>query len=75
VSVELTDYLGVVGIVFGQFCVGIESDWVGRKFGLVQDASLMLVGSLLLTSIWGTSLQGWIAGYAVAQFVGLSLPP
>ena len=43
------DYLEIVGIIVGQILVGIEGDWVGRKFGMVQDALIMTLGSVMLT--------------------------
>ncbi|KAI5475472.1 MFS phosphate transporter, partial [Pseudohyphozyma bogoriensis] len=62
-------YLEIIGIIFGQVAVGIEGDWIGRKFGLVQDAVVMLIGVILLTSVWGTSLEGWVIGYAWSLFI------
>lgn len=69
----------------GQILVGIEGDWIGRKFGLVQDALVMtrqsllvsnhfqkltflIVGLVMLTSSWGTSLEGWVICYGFSQF-------
>ncbi len=31
----------MLGIIFGQIGVGFEGDWIGRRFGLVQDALIM----------------------------------
>lgn len=55
----------------GQVTVGVEGDYIGRRFGLVQDAAIMLIGALLLISVWGVggSLQGWVIGYAIAQLI------
>jgi ABC-type xylose transport system permease subunit len=39
--VAAVTYLQIIGIIFGQIIVGIEGDWIGRKFGLVQDALVM----------------------------------
>lgn len=39
--VAAVTYLQIIGIIFGQIIVGIEGDWIGRKFGLVQDALIM----------------------------------
>ena len=36
--VHSIEYLEIAGIIVGQVLVGVEGDWVGRKFGLVQDA-------------------------------------
>jgi hypothetical protein len=52
------------GIIVGQILVGIEGDWIGRKFGLVQDALIMFVGLVMLTASWGTTLNGWVICYA-----------
>jgi hypothetical protein len=46
--------------MFGQVVVGFEGDWVGRRFGLVQDALVMFLGLIMLTASWGTSLNGWV---------------
>ncbi|GAA6061809.1 hypothetical protein JCM10212_004865 [Sporobolomyces blumeae] len=62
-------YLEILGIICGQMAVGYEGDWIGRKFGLCQDAAVMLVGSVLLTAIWGVTLQGWVIGYAWCLFI------
>ena len=48
----------------GQVVVGFEVDWIGRKFGLVQDALIMFLGLVMLTAMWGTSLSGWTIMYA-----------
>lgn len=57
-------YLEIVGIIFGQVVVGIIGDWIGRRWGMIQDALVMFVGTLLLVAMWGTSLQGWVIMYA-----------
>lgn len=54
----------IIGIMAGQVGVGIVGDWVGRRWGLIQDASVMFVGLIMLTASWGTTLQGWVACYA-----------
>ncbi|PWN25210.1 MFS general substrate transporter [Jaminaea rosea] len=63
------DYLEIVGIIVGQILVGIQGDWVGRKFGMVQDALIMTLGSIMLTAMWGTTLQGWVICYALSLFI------
>lgn len=62
-------YLEIIGVIFGQVMVGIEADWVGRKFGLVQDALVMALGLVLLTAMWGTTLNGWVIMYAWSLFI------
>jgi hypothetical protein len=58
------DYLEIIGIICGQILVGFEGDWIGRRFGMVQDALVMSLGTLMLIAAWGTSLQGWVICYA-----------
>ncbi|KAF3902162.1 hypothetical protein ABW21_db0206095 [Orbilia brochopaga] len=67
--VSSIEYLEVAGIMVGQILVGIQGDWVGRKFGLVQDALVMFLGLILLTASWGTSLNGWVICYAWCLFI------
>ncbi|PTB64139.1 MFS general substrate transporter [Trichoderma citrinoviride] len=61
-------YLEVVGIMIGQVIVGIIGDWIGRRWGLIQDAIIMFIGLLMLTASWGMSLQGWVICYAWSLF-------
>ena len=51
------DYLEIVGIIVGQILVGILGDWLGRRWGLIQDAIIMFVGLLMLTAAWGVTLS------------------
>lgn len=67
--VHAIDYLEIVGIIVGQIAVGIEGDWIGRRFGMVQDALIMTLGSIMLTAMWGTTLNGWLICYAWSLFV------
>ena len=62
--VASVSYLEIVGIILGQLTVGVIGDWIGRRWGLIQDAVVMLIGTVLLTAMWGTSLQGWVIMYA-----------
>jgi len=61
-------YLEVIGIIFGQILVGIIGDWIGRRWGLIQDAVIMFVGLLMLTAAWGVTLNGWVICYAWSLF-------
>ncbi|OAA64336.1 major facilitator superfamily transporter phosphate [Niveomyces insectorum RCEF 264] len=61
-------YLEVIGIMFGQVSVGVIGDWIGRRWGLIQDAAIMFVGLLMLTASWGLTLQGWVICYAWSLF-------
>ncbi|KAI0125722.1 major facilitator superfamily domain-containing protein [Xylariales sp. AK1849] len=62
-------YLEVIGIMAGQVGVGIIGDWVGRRWGLIQDALVMFIGLILLTGSWGTTLQGWVICYGLSLFI------
>ncbi|PNP80280.1 hypothetical protein FNYG_06356 [Fusarium nygamai] len=61
-------YLEIIGIMVGQAVVGVMGDWVGRRWGLIQDAAIMFVGLLMLTASWGLTLQGWVICYAWSLF-------
>lgn len=63
------DYLEIVGIIVGQVLVGFEGDWVGRRFGMVQDALVMTLGSVMLTAMWGINMNGWVICYAWSLFI------
>eukprot|EP01117_Protostelium_nocturnum_P013604 TRINITY_DN5094_c0_g1_i1.p1 TRINITY_DN5094_c0_g1~~TRINITY_DN5094_c0_g1_i1.p1 ORF type:complete len:601 (+),score=138.66 TRINITY_DN5094_c0_g1_i1:211-1803(+) len=69
VLVQSTEYLQIVGIIFGQIVVGIEGDVISKRFGFIQNALVMLLGVLMLTASWGTSLQGWVIMYTIAQLI------
>ncbi|KAK1986307.1 major facilitator superfamily domain-containing protein [Colletotrichum cereale] len=61
-------YLEIVGIMIGQAAIGVIGDWIGRRYGLIQDAAIMFIGLLLLTGSWAASLQGWVIFYAWSLF-------
>ncbi|ORY62315.1 major facilitator superfamily domain-containing protein [Pseudomassariella vexata] len=61
-------YLEVIGIMVGQVFVGIIGDWIGRRWGLIQDALIMFIGLLMLTGSWGVTLEGWVICYAWSLF-------
>lgn len=67
--IHAVDYLEIIGIIVGQILVGIEGDWIGRRFGMVQDALVMTLGSIMLTAMWGTSMEGWVICYAWSLFI------
>lgn len=56
-------------IIFGQFTVGVLGDRLGKRWGLIHDAAVMLLGTLLLTSMWGATLNGWTVMYGISIFV------
>lgn len=62
--VNAIQYLEVVGIIIGQVLVGVLGDWLGRRWGLIQDAAIMFVGLIMLTAAWGITMEGWIICYA-----------
>lgn len=66
--VAAVTYLEIIGIMFGQTAVGIVGDWVGRRWGLIQDALVMFVGLLMLTASWGLNMEGWVICYAWSLF-------
>jgi MFS family permease len=49
--VASVDYLQIVGIILGQVAVGVIGDWIGRRWGMIQDAVVMLIGTILLTAM------------------------
>ncbi|KAK2593593.1 hypothetical protein QQS21_008722 [Conoideocrella luteorostrata] len=61
-------YLEIIGIMVGQVFVGVIGDWVGRRWGLIQDAIIMFLGLLMLTASWGLTLEGWVICYAWSLF-------
>lgn len=67
--VDAVTYLEIIGIIVGQCVVGYEGDWIGRKFGLCQDALIMLIGSILLTGVWSNNLNAWVIVYGWSLFI------
>ncbi|KAK7546893.1 major facilitator superfamily domain-containing protein [Phyllosticta citricarpa] len=62
------EYLEICGIIVGQIIVGVIGDWLGRRWGLIQDAVIMFVGLVMLTAAWGVTQNGWIICYVWALF-------
>ncbi|KAL8827473.1 MAG: hypothetical protein Q9191_003167 [Dirinaria sp. TL-2023a] len=62
------DYLEICGIIVGQILVGVLGDWLGRRWGLIQDAVIMFLGLVMLVASWGTTLNGWVICYAWSLF-------
>ena len=62
------EYLEICGIIVGQISVGIIGDWLGRRWGLIQDATIMFLGLIMLTASWGTTLNGWVICYVWSLF-------
>src|ERR1700712_2700824 len=67
--IQAIDYLEILGIIVGQISVGILGDMIGRRWGLLQDCALMLLGLIMLTAAWGTTQNGWVICYAWSLFV------
>ncbi|BCR88015.1 putative MFS phosphate transporter [Aspergillus chevalieri] len=66
--ISAVEYLEIVGIIVGQILVGFLGDWLGRRWGLIQDAAIMFIGLLMLTAAWGLTLNGWVICYAWSLF-------
>ncbi|KAJ5666935.1 hypothetical protein N7462_011344 [Penicillium macrosclerotiorum] len=62
------DYLEIIGIIVGQILVGVVGDWIGRRWGLIQDATIMFIGLIMLTAAWGVTQNGWVICYAWSLF-------
>ncbi|KAL6720861.1 hypothetical protein ACLMJK_002786 [Lecanora helva] len=65
---QAIDYLEICGIIVGQILVGILGDWLGRRWGLIQDATIMFIGLLMLTAAWGVTQNGWVICYVWSLF-------
>src|SRR5271170_2537225 len=68
-EIAAVGYLEIVGIIIGQVGVGIIGDWIGRRWGMIQDVVIMFFGTILLTAMWGVTFSGWVAMYAVSLFI------
>ena len=66
--VAAVQYLEICGIIVGQILVGIIGDWIGRRWGLIQDATIMFIGLIMLTASWGVTANGWVICYAWSLF-------
>ena len=55
--INAIEYLEVSGIIIGQILVGILGDWLGRRWGLIQDAVIMFIGLVMLSCSWGVTLS------------------
>lgn len=54
--------------LLGQILVGVIGDWLGRRWGLIQDATIMFIGLLMLTASWGVTENGWVICYVWSLF-------
>ena len=66
--IAAVDYLEICGIIVGQILVGVLGDWLGRRWGLIQDATIMFIGLIMLTASWGVTQNGWVICYVWALF-------
>lgn len=66
--IAAVDYLEICGIIVGQILVGILGDWLGRRWGLIQDATIMFLGLIMLTASWGVTQNGWVICYVWSLF-------
>lgn len=55
--------------------IDLKSPWidhslrVGRRWGLIQDALIMLLGLVMLICSWGVTQNGWVICYAWSLFI------
>ena len=66
--INAVDYLEICGIICGQILVGFIGDWIGRRWGLIQDATIMFIGLIMLVCSWGVTQNGWVICYAWSLF-------
>jgi len=66
--IQAVDYLEICGIIVGQILVGVIGDWIGRRWGLIQDATIMFLGLIMLTCSWGVTQNGWVICYVWSLF-------
>lgn len=66
--IAAVDYMEISGIIVGQILVGILGDWLGRRWGLIQDVTIMFFGLLMLTASWGVTQNGWVICYVWSLF-------
>ena len=64
---QIPDYIQIVGIILGMCTLGYLGDKIGRKWGSVFTASLMLIGSILLVATDAPSDKGFVIFYIIAQ--------
>jgi len=57
----------VAGIIAGQITLGFLADRIGRKWGSVTTASLMLIGGILILASAGNSPHGIFLMYTTCQ--------
>ena len=60
-------WLQVAGIIAGQLTLGFLADRIGRKWGSVITASLMLVGGILILASAGSNPRSLFLMYTTCQ--------
>lgn len=64
---QIPDYIQIVGIILGMCTLGYLGDRIGRKWGSVFTASLMLIGAILLTATDAPTDRGFVIFYIISQ--------
>ena len=54
-------YIQIAGIMAGMLTLGYLGDQIGRKWGSVTTASVMLIGGIMLTASGGVSVKVGVA--------------
>lgn len=57
----------LVGEVFGQVVVGFSCDYLGRKFAIILTTMMIVVGGILATASYGTTVEGMFWMMTVAR--------
>jgi hypothetical protein len=57
------------GIIMGMTLLGVIGDTIGRKWGSVTTASIMLLGAAMLTATNGVTAKGFTIMYLISQMV------
>ena len=55
------------GIIVGQLALGFAADRIGRKWGSVMTAGVMLVGGILLAAANGPDVRALFIMYTISQ--------
>lgn len=72
---QIPDYIQIVGIILGMCTLGYLGDKIGRKWGSVFTASVMLIGAILLTATDAPTDKGFVIFYIISQVTPLLAPP
>lgn len=73
--IQIPDYIQIVGIILGMCTLGYLGDKIGRKWGSVFTASVMLIGAILLTATDAPSDKGFVIFYIISQVTALLAAP